>query len=648
MDDGEASPARTSPRVSVLIPTYGQASFVRRALDSLMRQEMSDWEARIVLDGTIDDTAVLVQAYMGDPRIHARSLDRNVGLSAALNIALEDADPGVEAIAYLPTDDVWHADHLGTGLAALDGDPEAILASAGLRHHYSRMSLEPISDRLQLVQVLHRRTDDRWVERGELVTDDLERMLWGRLRARGRFIPTGRVTCEWVDHPMQRTKVIREPVGGINPYRLRYGVQAPMRFATTVGDEIDEVGRYARFRERPATPEAPDGLRILLVGELSYNPERVLALEERGHRLHALWTPTPYWYNAVGPQPFGHVTDAPSPDPRAAIDAVRPDLIYALLNWQTVPFAAAVLRANPGVPFVWHFKEGPFICLEKGSWDDLVELTTRSDGVIHSSAEMRDWFETVVPGAADPERSLVLDGDLPKLDWFAPPFSRRLSVDDGEVHTVVPGRPIGLHPENVAELAGEGIHLHFYGDFTQGQWREWIVRAMGLAPRHLHLHRTVDQRGWVEEFSRYDAGWLHVFESRNRGDLHRADWDDLNLPARMATLAAAGLPMLQRDNSGSIVAAHSLALRLGIGIDFRTPEELGARLRQERDGGEVRARVVDVREAFAWDTHADRLVDFFRGVISLHPAPARRSRRSSLGSGAPARNLQARVGSRRD
>ena len=627
----------------MLIPTHGQASFARRALDSLMRQSMPDWEARIVLDGTVDDTAVLVQPYMADPRVNARSLDRNVGLGAALNVALADGDPSVGVIAYLPTDDVWHADHLAAGLAALDGDPRAILAFAGLRHHYNRTSLEPIPDGLQLVQVLHRRTDDRWLERHELVTDDLERMFWGSLRARGRFIPTGRVTCEWVDHPLQRTKVIREPVGGINPYRLRYRVRTPLRFATSVGDEIDEIGRYARFRDRPATPEAPDSLRILLVGELSYNPERVLALEERGHRLHGLWTPTPYWYNAVGPQPFGHVAEAPSRDPRAAIEAVRPDLIYALLNWQTVPFAAAVLRANPGVPFVWHFKEGPFICLEKGSWDDLVELTSRSDGVIHSSAEMRDWFDTVVPGSAGPERSLVLDGDLPKLDWFSAPFSRRLSADDGEVHTVVPGRPIGLHPENVAELAGEGIHLHFYGDFTQGQWREWIVRAMGLAPGHLHLHRTVDQRRWVEEFSRYDAGWLHVFQSRNGGDIHRADWDDLNLPARMATLAAAGLPMLQRDNRGSIVAAHALALQMGIGIDFRTPEELGARLREECATPAVRARVADVREAFAWDTHADRLIEFFRRVIARDTGRTWQSRRTSIGGRpAAATNLQAR------
>jgi glycosyltransferase involved in cell wall biosynthesis len=354
MDGSHAGATSRSPRVSVLLPTWGHAAFVRRALDSLVRQTFRDWEARIILDGAVDDTPVLVRRYQSDPRVHVRALDRNVGLGAALNEALADARG--ELIAYLPTDDVWAADHLATTVATLDANADAILAFAGLRHHYNRTSLEPIADGLQLVQVVHRRTGDRWLQRDELVTDDLDRMYWGRLRARGAFVATGRVTAEWVDHPAQMTKTIREPIGGINPYRQRYRVREPLRFHTTVGDEIDEVARYARFRDRPDTPVAPDGLRILLVGELSYNPERILALEERGHRLFGLWTPTPYWYNAVGPQPFGHVTDVPTTDAVAAIRAVRPDVVYALLNWQAVPFAAHVRRAAPDVPFDWHFK----------------------------------------------------------------------------------------------------------------------------------------------------------------------------------------------------------------------------------------------------------------------------------------------------
>ena len=48
---------------------------------------------------------------------------------------------------------------------------------------------------------------------------------------------------------------------------------------------------------------------------------------------------------------------------------------------------------------------------------------------------------------------------------------------------------------------------------------------------------------WVKEFSQYDAGWLHCFDSRNSGNLLFATWDDLNIPARISVLAAAGLPM---------------------------------------------------------------------------------------------------------
>src|SRR5205085_4980356 len=120
-------------------------------------------------------------------------------------------------------------------------------------------------------------------------------------RSSGEFIGTGHLTCEWVDYPQQGHKTLLEPIGGINTYRDRYHVKHPLRFHTTTGNFIDEVAHYRRFRERPDTPLAPDGLKILLVGELAYSPERVLALEERGHKLYGLWTPKPYWFNTVGP-----------------------------------------------------------------------------------------------------------------------------------------------------------------------------------------------------------------------------------------------------------------------------------------------------------------------------------------------------------
>ena len=223
----------------------------------------------------------------------------------------------------------------------------------------------------------------------------------------------------------------------------------------------------------------------------------MLALEEQGHKLYGLWMQNPYWYNTVGPLPFGHVEDLPRDNWREAVKQVQPDVIYALLNWQAVPFAHEVLMATPGIPFVWHFKEGPFICLEKGTWPQLIDLHQYSDGQIFSSPEMRDWFDTIVPGLSLEKPTHVLDGDLPKRDWFDQPRTPLHSAAVGEIHTVSPGRPIGLHPHNVAELATRGIHLHFYGEITHGQWLQWIEKTQAMAPGYLHLHPNVDQSRWT-------------------------------------------------------------------------------------------------------------------------------------------------------
>jgi glycosyltransferase involved in cell wall biosynthesis len=271
-------------RVSVLMPSFEQAHFIRRALDSLAAQSFTHWEAVIVDDGSLDHTLEAVAPWLADERIRYVRLAKNAGLGAALNAGLEQAVAPL--VAYLPSDDVWYRDHLAQLVACLDAAPQAVLACSGVRHHYNRSAPAQIPGSwLQLVQCLHRRTPDRWVERAELESDDLDRLFWNRLRTRGDVVATGNVTCEWVDHPLQRHKLMQEPVGGINPFRQHYRVGQPLRFHTSVGNAIDEAGQYHHMRARAGTPLGSTGLKILLVGELAYNADRVLALEEQGHAL---------------------------------------------------------------------------------------------------------------------------------------------------------------------------------------------------------------------------------------------------------------------------------------------------------------------------------------------------------------------------
>ncbi len=605
------------PRVSVLMPTHNQASFLPRALARLFAQTFTDWELVIVDDGSWDETVDVLAPYGDDPRIRMVRNEENQGLGHALNVALGLA--GGELIAYLPSDDHFYPTHLASLVAQLDARPDAVLAYSGVRFHLDLVSEGQIEGYpLQLVQVMHRRTAERWTARDELVTDDLERLFWAKLRPHGAFVGVGQVTCEWVDHPRQRHKVIREVLGGgINVYRTRYRARNPLRFHATGGNPVDEVTQYRRWRERPDTPPASDGLKILLVGELAYNPERVLALEERGHTLYGLWTSEPWWFNTVGPLPFGHVTDIPREGWQDAVREIQPDVIYALLNWQAVPFAYQVLLDNPGIPFVWHLKEGPWHCFQYDMWPRLLALHTRSDGQIYSSPEERDWFETTVPGSVTGSRTLVIDGDLPKRDVLVGERSPLLSAADGEFHTVVAGRSIGLTPPDIRAAAAEGIHLHFYGDIHHAGWQSWVEEA-GDAGRYFHLHPTVNQEGWLREFSRYDAGWLHFIRSDNGGDLGRAHWDDLNYPARLATLLVSGVPVLQYDNVGSIFATQTLARERNLGLFFTDMAGLGAQLRNRPHMAALRESVWRQRDAFTFDAHADDLIAFFRQIIAAH------------------------------
>jgi hypothetical protein len=74
--------------------------------------------------------------------------------------------------------------------------------------------------------------------------------------------------------------------------------------------------------------------------------------------------------------------------------------------------------------------------------------------------------------------------------------------------------------------------------------------------------------------------------------------------------------MIQRANPDAIVATQTLAQELDIGIFCNDVRELGSTLANASRMDELRNNVWRVRERFTFDDHVDRLVEFFREVIS--------------------------------
>jgi len=605
---------------SVIMPTYNQCAFIRRAVLSLFSQTYPNWELIIINDGCTDDTEKFLSDFLPDKRIVYLKNETNQGLGKSLNRGLDNAK--YEHIAYLPSDDFYYDNHLDEMKKAFETSFEVILAFSGVRYRNNdslsyQQQIETNTIRkgycLQLVQVAHKKTEDRWVERSEWVSEDLFKMFWHQLTGRGVFYPAKSITCHWTTHPCQRHKILAEKYGGgINYYRIYYNVKEPVKMKINTLKYIDEEQLYASYRKE--VPLAKDFLKILLVGELAYNPERIYALEEQGHKLYGLWMKRPmFTFSTVGHLPFGHVEDIAYDDNwKQKVKEIKPDIIYALLNHYAVPTAYEIMQGFPEIPFVWHFKEGPFINMENGTWSQLFVLYSKANGKIYLNPEAKNWYKQFIP---DTGLSYILDGDLPKGDHFTDDFSPLLSETDGAIHTVVPGRMIGITPKDMESLASQNIHVHLYTENYHESKEQKNKMLQSVAPDHFHVHPNCSHVDWVKEFSKYDAGWLHIFKSENYGDLKKATWDDLNLPARISTLAAAGLPIIQWDNAGHIVAMQSQIKALNMGIFMKDFASLGEQLRDKNKMQELRNNVKLHRRKFCFDYHVAGLIDFFRQVI---------------------------------
>jgi GT2 family glycosyltransferase len=101
------------PLVSVVMPTYDtEPRHLRDAIASLRAQSYPDWELVIVDDGSgrQDTRRAITRAVGQDPRITARLMERNAGISSATNAAFELCRG--ELIAFLDHDDTLAPDAL--------------------------------------------------------------------------------------------------------------------------------------------------------------------------------------------------------------------------------------------------------------------------------------------------------------------------------------------------------------------------------------------------------------------------------------------------------------------------------------------------------------------------------------------------------
>ena len=123
-----AKPCGPETRVSVIIPLFNKAPYVRRALESVSAQRFADFEVIVVDDGSTDAGAQMVAAY-DDHRVRLIRQE-NLGPGAARNRGIKEARG--EFVAFLDADDEWLPEYLEESVSLLDGyGPDVATVSSG-------------------------------------------------------------------------------------------------------------------------------------------------------------------------------------------------------------------------------------------------------------------------------------------------------------------------------------------------------------------------------------------------------------------------------------------------------------------------------------------------------------------------------------
>ncbi len=118
-----------SPLVSIITPVYNGERFIRDAAASVLAQSYENWEWIVIDDGSMDETAAILEA-MENPRISVLR-QANRGVSSARNAGLEAARG--KYVTFLDADDLLPEDALRLRVKFLENNQGIDIANGRVR-----------------------------------------------------------------------------------------------------------------------------------------------------------------------------------------------------------------------------------------------------------------------------------------------------------------------------------------------------------------------------------------------------------------------------------------------------------------------------------------------------------------------------------
>ena len=94
------------PQVSVIIPFYNSEEYLGQAIESVLKQDFTDWELILVDDSSHDNSVLIAKSYSDmHAKIKLIQLKENCGAGTTRNTGIRESSG--KYLAFLDADDIW-------------------------------------------------------------------------------------------------------------------------------------------------------------------------------------------------------------------------------------------------------------------------------------------------------------------------------------------------------------------------------------------------------------------------------------------------------------------------------------------------------------------------------------------------------------
>ena len=114
----------TSPLVSIIIPTFNREKQLERALNSVISQSYTNWEACIIDNNSSDGSILLINSYK-DSRLKIYMIKNNGIIAASRNLGVQNSKG--KYLAFLDSDDWWSSRKLEESVKFLEKEDVSVI-----------------------------------------------------------------------------------------------------------------------------------------------------------------------------------------------------------------------------------------------------------------------------------------------------------------------------------------------------------------------------------------------------------------------------------------------------------------------------------------------------------------------------------------